>query len=181
MIKEICSGIISFSVVISTLVSAEDQNFNYHDESSGTFVSNVIDTNGDGIPGVTGTLRGYSSFGPVDITFYSEFDPLAAAPSESCQAPFVEFPLVSSKTVNRYFNGDLLYLETLEETFCADPTTGQFSWSETLAVIGGTGYFDGAKGQLRLSGEGQSLVVGADGATNFGASSMSSKGTIEFN
>jgi hypothetical protein len=84
----------------------------YHDDVSGTFFGNSIDVNGDGQPGTTGQLRGKSSFGPVDVTFYTEFDASHAGPSDRCELEEVELPLVFSRTVHRYLNGDLLYLET---------------------------------------------------------------------
>ena len=161
-------------------VNAKEQDTKY--KASGSFVSSVIDTNGDGIPGVTGLLQGQSTFGAVTIHFFSEFDMsgmIDPMPSANCPDDgLIELPLVDSRTIHSYKNGDLIYFATIEEIFCADPITGQFHWTESLYVIGGTGRFEGAEGTMQVSGSGNMLISGIDGATNFGGVSLSGKANI---
>jgi hypothetical protein len=153
----------------------------YKSQASGNFSTSVIDSNDDGVPGVEGFLQGESTFGSLTIHFFSEFDFLAAAPSENCPEGYLELPLVNSKTIHRHRNGDLLLLETISEVFCGDLVSGEFLWEETLVVIGGTGKFINASGTLESYGNGFILISDAAGVTSWGALFISNVGKIKLN
>jgi len=144
---------------------------------SGSSFSVPIDTNGDKVPGSAGVLQGHSNLGPVQLQFFKELDIIRAAPSGKCKGNQVEAPLVESTKVQRFIDGDLMYLRTTREAFCANLLTGEFAFTETLTVIGGTGRYAKATGTLRGVGSGQILssdrglpVPGTvAGFTNFGS------------
>lgn len=175
--------VISLAVALALLVSAGTSYADppYKDKASGSFLSTVIDTNGDGVPGVFGLLQGTSTFGSVTIHFFSEFDLASAAPSAVCPDGYLEAPVVTSNTIYRYQNGDLLFFETASEVFCGNPDTGEFQWYETLDVIGGTGRFTDANGTLEVTGGGIILISDASGVTSFGGVSLSAKGKVSLN
>jgi hypothetical protein len=160
---------------------AKEPQSQYKSQASGSFSSSVIDSNGDGIPGVIGSLEGQSTFGALTIEFFSEFNIAAGVVTENCPDGYLELPLVNSKTIHRYLNGDLLFLETTSETFCGNPVTGEFLWEEELAVIGGTGRFIDASGMLESSGTGIILISDGAGVTSFGAVTLSNKGKVMLN
>jgi hypothetical protein len=154
------------------LVIVNDAQAKYKSEASGSFTASIIDTNGDGIPGVTGILEDQSTFGSLTIHFFSEFDLANAAQSGNCpDEGYLEVPIVASNTIHRHKNGDLLLLET----------TGEFFWEETLAVIGGSGKFTDATGTLEASGRGIILISDQAGVASFGAMFMNNKGKIKLN
>lgn len=150
----------------------------YFDHTSGTNVSSIVDTNGDGIPGNVATMRGRSSRGPVTITIFSEFNPFAAGPSPNCPDTMLEFPMVEGSLVIRFLRGDLLFLRTVEAVFCLDPLTGYHEFTNTSVVEGGTGKYEGATGTIDASGEGSSLSFDPTGILHFGWVTMTNEGTI---
>ena len=177
--KILCGLFILF--IFSGTVLINEAQAKYKSEASGSFSTSVIDTNSDGIPGVTGILQGESTFGSLTIYFFSEFDILAAAPSQNCPEGYLEVPIVESKTIHRHRNGDLLFLETTSETLCGNLETGDFFWDETLVVIGGSGKFTDASGILESNGNGVILVSDDAGVTSFGGMFISNSGKIMLN
>lgn len=174
-------GSIFILFIFLGIVFASETQAKYKSEASGSFTASIIDTNGDGIPGVTGILEGQSTFGSLTIHFFSEFDLNAAAPSVNCPEGYLEVPIVASNTIHRHRNGDLLLLETTSEILCGDLVSGEFFWDETLAVIGGSGKFTDATGTLEASGRGIILISDQAGVASFGAMFMNNKGKIKLN
>jgi len=147
-------------------------------QASGTFYSINIDANDDGIPGVLSHLQGQSPVGAVTVDAFSDFDMGAIVEeSEACNG-LAEIPLATSWTIYTTENRDQVYLETTDQTFCADFGTGVFYWDETLQVRGGTGKFADASGIIENFGSGVGLVQDPVG-NSFGALSQTAKGKIK--
>lgn len=171
-------GMMALMVLFGT-ANADPPFSQYKDKASGSLISTVIDTNGDGVPGAFGILQGTSTFGKVMIHFFSEYDLDSPALNADCPVDFVELPIVASNTIYSYENGDLLYFVTTSEVLCGNLATGEFQWHETLDVIGGTGRFANANGTLEVTGSGKILISDALGVTSFGGISLSANGRVK--
>ena len=73
--------------------------------------------------------------------------------------------------------GELLFSALVSETVCFDPATGTQFKSGTDMVVGGTGRFAGAAGQLEFQGTQRPLYVDRDG-NGFAAQEGTLAGTI---
>ncbi len=179
-----CAAFIA-GLLLGGQVVAEETNFlwkaagKYHDNISGTNVSSIVDTNGDGVPGNLTVMKGYSTWGPVTVTTFSEFNPRDAAPTPRCRG-MIEFPMLedSSSVIIRFLRGDMLFLKTDKAMFCLDPATGYYEFTNSSVVVGGTGRFRGATGRIDAEGNGGSLSFDQTGILHFGWVDMSNKGTI---
>ena len=171
--------LISGHAVASDKQWFQDLELRYHDETSGTTVSTVVDTNGDGVTGGITTLKGRSSRGPVTITAFAEFNPFAAAPSANCPAGTLDFPMVESTLVYRFVGGDLLFLRVIDAAFCMDLATGVYEFRNSSIILGGTGRYAGATGTIDAKGQGSSMSFDPTGTKHFGWTTMKSGGKIQ--
>jgi hypothetical protein len=161
-------------VLLVAVIKAEAGERKFKFRASGSGISSPIDTNGDGIPASSTTIRGSSNLGPVSIHAVNETklalsnpgDPTSVVP---CQlpddSPGLVFSLVQAHSVYRVGSGDLFVGQAsggagncLKLTCFGAP--GQilpgcvFSSNIDVAVIGGTGRFSGASGLIELNGMG---------------------------
>lgn len=148
-------------------------------QSSGTFISTPIDTNGDGLPASISMLEGKSKrFGHVTSNIVTEAQLALDADGNpvSCQTPDgkpgIINELVKANGVYRLRNGDQIFTEALSVNTCADLVAcfddkgnvreGCLFYGLAEATItGGTGRFSCASGFIEDTSTGLALVVDA--------------------
>ncbi len=78
-------------------------------------------------------------------------------PTGKCAADELESEMIYYSSVHRYSNGDLLIGGMLDGFTCANPVTGLGYGVVRIEYIGGTGLFEGARGETIREFQAQSL------------------------
>lgn len=131
------------------------------------YVSSEADVNGDLGGGATGISAGSGSFGrftgggssdiaPWDGVSFCDFD-------EAGNPIAVQVYYVSLSNVQRYSNGDLVYTQLAGSPpsgLCFNFLTNTSRFDLHLDVVGGTGSFEGATGEVAVSGSSVDFLTG---------------------
>lgn len=143
---------------------------------SGSFIKSAIDLNLDGLTGNLVMVGSKGSLGDADLQGYVEG--VFVAPTGACPGGQLETGLVEGKTVQRFGNGDLLKMTLTDGPGCLDLATFDFHVTYHAKVIGGTGRFSGATGDVTLTMTIGALVI-RPGEIAFGTAVGEADGTIE--
>jgi hypothetical protein len=148
---------------------------------AGTFLSARIDRNDDGVPAgwgtgvTTGTLGKRISQGV--------FERVPTGPTAECPGGVFIIDAQNGQgfgTFTETFpNGDQYYARALTSTLCSDGVGG-FTYSDTFSIVGGTGKFAGASGNIKNSSAGffQAVDTNANPFQGFGSFSGEFEGTL---
>ncbi len=140
---------------------------------SGSSAPIAQDLNSDGIPAVRGLGRGpgFSMRYPLRPTLLGHPNPSEGAaqgdfvaeaapveePTGRCAGDELEFEVIYYSSVIQYWDGDLLVSGLKDGFTCLNPSTGLSLGVIRLELLGGTGRFEGARGELVREVEGRAL------------------------
>jgi hypothetical protein len=140
----------------------------YREEWSGSYVPSAdADVDGDMQGGAIGTTVGDGTAGRTSMTAWNDvaqWDGETFCDFDADGNP-VAVPVyyVSIDTVSRVANGDLLYgrlASSPPSPLCFNFNDSTFTFEVYLDVVGGTGQFEDATGQLHFIGGGRELHTG---------------------
>jgi hypothetical protein len=163
---------------LATLSAQAEEQLPFRATFSGVFINTPFDLNGDGAPGALNLLEGKSNFGDFSLHVVSESVRGAPATCPNGQPGFA-IMLVGGSSVFRFRRtGDLLFIRPTSESTCFDPSTGvSFFQAATGAIIGGTGRFTHATGNIEGEGTARVLLADPEGHV-FGEQHGTIQGTI---
>ena len=159
--------------LVFSMFAAAAQADDYHQSGSGwSLASDAADSNGDGEGGGTSQVQMNGTYGnstgsarsdllPWDGFSFCDFDPDSGIPSG------VLLKYETRSSVARFANGDLLYTvldPAADSTLCfnfVDSRTGTFEIFSL--VVGGTGRFESATGELVSTGKSTAIQSGHSG------------------
>src|SRR5712691_8147443 len=132
-------------------------------KSAGTFLSSRIDRNDDGVTAGWSTGVTTGNLGNRIFHGVSEFVP--TGPTAACPGGVFLIDAQNGQgfgTFTETFpNGDQYYARALTSTLCSDGVGGSTS-STTISIVGGTGKFAGASGNIENSSPGFFQAVDAN-------------------
>lgn len=146
---------------------------------AGTSLHSRIDRNDDGVPAnwSTGVTKGNLG----KRIFQSLYESVSTGPTVACPGGlFIIDAQNGTGTFTETFpNGDQYYARVLTLTSCSDGVGG-YTGSTTISIVGGTGRFAGASGNIENSFTGffQAFDANAVPPQGFGSASGEFEGTI---
>jgi hypothetical protein len=135
--------------------------------ASGWLNQTEVDIDGNGVRLNSLTAFGKGTFGQSASNDVGETGPFAG---EFCEffppdIVVIRLPIISRSSIIRFANGDLLYatLATggLPSSLCLDVRNGTRTVKIHMVVSGGTGKFDGATGELLVTGNSTPVLTEA--------------------
>ncbi|SRR5712692_336806 len=168
-------------LLVAGLGRVEAEQIPFNGNFAGTFLSSRIDRNDDGVPAgwQTGVTKG--TLGNRIFQGVSEF--VRTDPTTECPRGVFIIDAQNGQgfgTFTETFpNGDQYYARILTSTLCSDGVGG-FTGSTTLSIVGGTGKFAGASGNIENSFAGfyQAFDANANPVQGFGSFSGEFEGTL---
>jgi hypothetical protein len=173
MKQNISKLILTFVFILTSSVLIAEKNYKIYKVFSGSAAPIAMDLNADGIPAIRaiGGGPGSSMRFPFQFSFQSNSNPFAGEfsadnvsegvlveqPTGRCAVDELEFALIHYSSVTRYWNGDLLYSVLKEGFSCLNPFTGLGYGTVQIDHIGGTGRFEGVKGESVREFQGRAL------------------------
>ncbi len=158
---------------------AAERVFEVHKTFSGSSAPIALDLNDDGIP--AGQAIGGGPLSPwmpeeswrsaVESSLLSGVNPShgefsadnvsesvqVLPPTGKCAVNELEFEMIHYSSVHRYSNGDLLIGGMLDGFTCSNPETGVGYGVVRIEYLGGTGRFEGARGESTRKFQGRAL------------------------
>jgi hypothetical protein len=154
LLGAICTLLMSALLLSSGAVQAEP----FKRTASGWINQTEVDPNGNGIPLNSLTAFGKGTFGQSASNDVGETGSFAG---EFCEffppdIVVIRLPILSRSSIIRFANGDLLYAtlatDGLPSSLCIDVRNGTRTVEIYMVISGGTGKFDGATGDLLVTG-----------------------------
>ncbi|WP_374090554.1 hypothetical protein [Methylomicrobium lacus] len=134
----------------------------YNGTISGTVISSEINAVNpeDGANGILGNFAVASrKFGHVTAQAFVEDIPVSTPTGNCKEGTDAEFTLGTVRSIHRFPNGDLLYLNALTRSACLDFETLTVHTDEEGEFTGGTGRFAKATGTWRITGAANLWVI----------------------
>lgn len=168
-------------LLIAGMGRVEAKDIRFTGKFAGTSLHSRIDRNDDGLPAnwstgvTTGTLG--------KRIFQSLYESVPTGPTTACPGGVFIIDAQNgqgSGTFTQTFpNGDQIYSRVLTFTSCSD-SVGGYSGTTTISIVGGTGKFAGASGNVENSFVGffQAVDANANPFQGFGSFSGEFEGTL---
>lgn len=175
---------LAMTVTVGSVAAVETEHGTFRTPYNGTISGTVTSTQidaiqpGDGAKGILGIFAVTThNLGQVTAQALVEDIPASLLSGTCPTGTDTEFTLGTVRSVHRFPNGHLLFLNALTRTACIDLDTLIVSINETGEFTGGTGQFAQATGSWKITGTVKLWVV--DPAIQFfGPFSGKLKGTI---
>ena len=163
----ILGAIRTFFVCASLLSAGVVQAESFERTASGWLNQTEVDMNGNGIPINSLTVFGKGTFGKSASNDVGETGPFAGDFCEFFPPDIVviRLPIISRSSIIRFASGDLLFAtlatDGLPSSLCIDVRNGTRTVEIHMVISGGTGKFDGATGELLVTGNSTPVLTEA--------------------
>jgi hypothetical protein len=179
--KGLIIGIAAGLLLIVSFRDAKAEQSHYKGKFAGTFLGTRIELNDDGVPASWATVEVSGTLGKRTNQSISETVPTGQTP-ECPGGVFiidVQHGIGFGTGTGTFPNGDQIYFQVLTRTQCG-LGGGQFTGSDTVSIVGGTGKFDGASGtyEQHFTSFCQACDLNATPPQTFGSVSGEFDGTL---
>ncbi len=168
-------------LLVAGLGRVEAKEIPFKGKFAGTFLTTRIDRNDDGVPASWST--GVTTGNLGKRIFQALYEWVPTGPTAECPGGVFIIDAQNGKgfgTFTETFpNGDQYYARALTSTLCSDGVGGPTS-SATISIVGGTGKFAGASGNVENSSASffQAFDANANPPQGFGSFSGEFEGTL---
>lgn len=143
--RRICALLLGSSfLLVAAIANAESKL--YHARFTGSASPTGVDTNGDGEAATPGASQGRSNLGAFTTQSWDELLPWDG--QTFCGPTHVQLQYRFFELLQTFADGSRLFSQLTSGTLCFDFTTGAAEADIDSEVVGGSGRFAGASGQL---------------------------------